>query len=202
MKLALLLAALDLARSAEAGAETNFTSIVPVVDVSPFVAPEAHDDAARAACAASWDKAMTEMGFALIIGHGVAKQTVDALRTDLRAFFTKGLAYKERFVHGLYGNEDGGYTAMGGEAVGRMLDENGRLAESAATASSVASDPVESYICSSGDPSEWGKSRPAQPKEFEASAAAGFKSFWAADSLNGLKRLNGAGELPRSMVAP
>ena len=29
---------------------------------------------------------------------------------------------------------------------------------------------------------------------------AGFKSCWAADSLNGLKRLNGAGELPRSMV--
>ena len=31
-------------------------------------------------------------------------------------------------------------------------------------------------------------------------ARAGFKSCWAADSLNGLKRLNGAGELPRSMV--
>ena len=29
---------------------------------------------------------------------------------------------------------------------------------------------------------------------------ASFKSCWAADSLNGLKRLNGAGELPRSMV--
>ena len=29
---------------------------------------------------------------------------------------------------------------------------------------------------------------------------AGFKSCWAADSLNGLKRLNAAGELPRSMV--
>ena len=27
-----------------------------------------------------------------------------------------------------------------------------------------------------------------------------FKAAWAADSLNGLKRLNGAGELPRSMV--
>ena len=29
---------------------------------------------------------------------------------------------------------------------------------------------------------------------------ASFKSCWAANSLNGLKRLNGAGELPRSMV--
>ena len=29
---------------------------------------------------------------------------------------------------------------------------------------------------------------------------AHFKAAWAADSLNGLKRLNGAGELPRSMV--
>ena len=31
-------------------------------------------------------------------------------------------------------------------------------------------------------------------------ALAHFKAAWAADSLNGLKRLNGAGELPRSMV--
>ena len=31
-------------------------------------------------------------------------------------------------------------------------------------------------------------------------ARAHFKAAWAADSLNGLKRLNGAGELPRSMV--
>ena len=31
-------------------------------------------------------------------------------------------------------------------------------------------------------------------------AMASFKSCWAANSLNGLKRLNGAGELPRSMV--
>ena len=29
---------------------------------------------------------------------------------------------------------------------------------------------------------------------------AHFKAAWAADSLNGLKRFNGAGELPRSMV--
>ena len=27
-----------------------------------------------------------------------------------------------------------------------------------------------------------------------------FQAAWAADSSNGLKRLNGAGELPRSMV--
>ena len=31
-------------------------------------------------------------------------------------------------------------------------------------------------------------------------ALANFKSCWAADSLNGLKRLNGAGEPPRSMI--
>ena len=77
---------------------------VPVIDIAPFAAPHAHDDDARAACAASWDQAMAEVGFALIIGHGVEKEKIESLRAAFREFFAnRDLEYKKQFAYGPYG---------------------------------------------------------------------------------------------------
>ena len=100
---------------------------MPVIDISPFASPASHDDTARAACAVAWDKAMTEVGFALIVGHGVDKDTVEAMRSGFRSFFEKQLDYKKQFAYGPYGNPQGGYTPMGNEAVTRSQDEHGGL---------------------------------------------------------------------------
>ena len=45
---------------------------VPVVDIAPFVDEASHSEEARLAVAAQWDQAMTDVGFAVIKGHGVS----------------------------------------------------------------------------------------------------------------------------------
>ena len=57
---------------------------VPIIDISSFVNVDAHDDSERAACAAAWDQAFSNVGFVLIVGHGVNSSTVDALRAGFR----------------------------------------------------------------------------------------------------------------------
>ena len=144
---------------------------VPVIDISPFSDPTAHDDAARAKCAGEWDDAMTGVGFCLIVGHGVTTNCIESLRAAFKAYFEGcDLDYKKQFVYGPYGNPDGGYTAMGNESVARSQDEHGGLGSEEAKV--AVSDPVESYICSAGDPNDWGGARPKQPDEFKAPAAA------------------------------
>ena len=57
-----------------------FDTAVPTVDISPFTAPAQHSDAARRAVGQEWDAAMTNVGFAMLVGHGVEPAIVDALR--------------------------------------------------------------------------------------------------------------------------
>ena len=66
---------------------------VPVIDISPFAKPEEHEDAHRAACAVQWDEAMTNVGFAFIVGHGVEKGTIEALRSGFKGFFENNVRF-------------------------------------------------------------------------------------------------------------
>ncbi|KAH8060695.1 hypothetical protein JL722_4808 [Aureococcus anophagefferens] len=91
-------------------------STVPIVDIAPFAAPSLYDDAARATAARAWDAAMTEVGFAVIVGHGVPAKVVEDLRAGAGDFFSRDAAEKLAYRHGPYGNPLGGYTAMGTEA--------------------------------------------------------------------------------------
>ena len=122
------------------------TSAVPMIDISPFVEPSAHDDAARARVATEWDRAMTEVGFAMITGHGVAPAVIDALREGAAKFFTQPADVKTSYYYGPYGNPLGGYTGMGVEAVSRTRDEHGSDGGAESELKAALPDLVESYI--------------------------------------------------------
>ncbi|KAL3815357.1 hypothetical protein ACHAXA_002141 [Cyclostephanos tholiformis] len=102
------------------------TMMVPIVDISPFVDVSAHDDESRRRVAEEWDEAMTNIGFVVIIGHGVHRRTISALRDSAMEFFARNDASsKGAYDHGPYGTPLGGYTAMGVEAVSRSRDSHG-----------------------------------------------------------------------------
>ena len=75
-------------------------STVPIVDIAPFAAPSLYDDAARATAARAWDAAMTEVGFAVIVGHGVPAKVVEDLRAGAGDFFSRDAAEKLAYRHG------------------------------------------------------------------------------------------------------
>ena len=59
-------------------------TLVPVIDIAPFLAGGRAD---KARVAAEVDAACREIGFLVIAGHGVAQARVDAMRRVTRAFF-------------------------------------------------------------------------------------------------------------------
>ena len=154
--------------------------IVPVIDISPFVAAAAASSTIDAKedlqeqcneTAKEWDQAMSTVGFALIVGHGVDPSTIENLRKGLRSFFEdQSIDYKSGFLYGPYGGPKGGYTAVGGEAVSRSQDGHGGTEEDA----EAMADPVESYICRHKDNDPFASPSsptPPQPPEFENAAA-------------------------------
>ena len=120
---------------------------VPIIDISPFVDEAAHDDESRERVAEMWDKAMTDVGFAIIKGHGVAPEVITGLRDGAKAFFSQDASAKLAHSFGPYGNPLGGYTGMGTEAVSRTRDAHGSDGGTDATkVKSAAADLVESFI--------------------------------------------------------
>ena len=123
---------------------------VPVIDIAPFADESAHDDEARKAVAEQWDRAMTDVGFAIIIGHGVAPETVSGLRSGAMDFFAQDGSAKLEYHYGPYGNPLGGFTGMGTEAVSRtrVVGEHGSDggAEDKAKTVTALPDLVESFI--------------------------------------------------------
>ena len=121
-----------------------FDTAVPTVDISPFTAPEAHSDDARRAVGKEWDAAMTNVGFAMITGHGVDPSIVDALRRGAHSFFGGPADAKQRYCYGPYGNPLGGFTGMGVEAVARSRDDHG--SDGGAKQTTALPDLVESFV--------------------------------------------------------
>eukprot|EP00284_Hemiselmis_tepida_P015444 CAMPEP_0174938336 /NCGR_PEP_ID=MMETSP1355-20121228/63171_1 /TAXON_ID=464990 /ORGANISM="Hemiselmis tepida, Strain CCMP443" /LENGTH=235 /DNA_ID=CAMNT_0016185255 /DNA_START=42 /DNA_END=745 /DNA_ORIENTATION=- len=117
---------------------------VPVVDISAFTVPGSSQDE-KERTAREWDRAMTEVGFALITGHGVSQEIIDDLRAGACVYFTQTDEQKATDIRGPYGHPDGGYTAMGAEAVGRTRDRHGGDGGTAAAATKPP-DLVESYV--------------------------------------------------------
>ena len=98
---------------------------VPVINIAPFVDVSNYDDSSREKIAKEWDEAMSNVGFAIIEGHGVAAETISALRSGAMAFFSQESHAKDTYDHGPLGNPDGGYKGMGKEAVSHTRDELG-----------------------------------------------------------------------------
>jgi len=61
---------------------------VPLIDIGPFVQEAAYGDEARADIAAQWDRAMSEVGFAIIQGHGVSPDVIADMRSGAMGFFS------------------------------------------------------------------------------------------------------------------
>jgi isopenicillin N synthase-like dioxygenase len=118
---------------------------VPIVDISPFVNVPAHDDEARRIVAAEWDAAMTRVGFAIVIGHGVDPNIISELRDSAMNFFLQDEETKKSYNHGPYGNPFGGYTGMNSEAVSQTRDGHGSDG-GGGNVGMVVPDLVESFV--------------------------------------------------------
>ena len=116
---------------------------VPVINIAPFVNEADYSDDERKAVAAQWDQAMTDIGFAIIKGHGVAPEVISNLRNGAMAFFSKDTESKLAFRHGEIGNPDGGWQGMGLESVSRTRDMLG--SDGGANLSKALPDLLESY---------------------------------------------------------
>jgi len=95
------------------------TSIVPVIDVSPYFA----DAAGKAAVARATAAACEEVGFLVIEGHGVAPQLVAELFAIGRALFDLPLDQKDR-LRPADGVSPRGYHALGTKYLARTLGED------------------------------------------------------------------------------
>lgn len=103
-------------------------SHVPVIDIAPFLAGDA---AAKRAVAAEVGRAVHEIGFLAIVGHGVDPALIAGVRDVSNAFFDLPLAEKN-LVARPAANVTRGYIAVEGESVGRSrgVDAPGDLNES------------------------------------------------------------------------
>ncbi|KAI9026143.1 hypothetical protein DFJ74DRAFT_755583 [Hyaloraphidium curvatum] len=106
---------------------------IPIIDISPFLSPNSPSGVLDAV-AAQWDAAFKASGFAILTGHGVPPSAFEELERDARAFFALHAEVKAEHFHGAYGNDSGGYTPPGIEAVGRSLADG-----------KARPDPVENF---------------------------------------------------------
>ena len=144
-----------------------------MINIAPFVNKAEFDDEARSVTAREWDRAMKEVGFAFIDGHGVETDVISSMRRGAKAFFESDTTQKLAHVYGdAYGSSSGGYTGMGKEAVTRTRDDHGLDGGCAASDDSKATalpDLVESYVFT-GKPHQWGVELPAHPEEMALAA--------------------------------
>jgi isopenicillin N synthase-like dioxygenase len=91
---------------------------VPVIDISAF---RHGSDAQRAAVARQWGGAFESIGFATLVGHGIAEDLLEEIHALALEFFDQPLEEKMRcsFRPEKTGQ---GYVPMGIEAVARTLD--------------------------------------------------------------------------------
>lgn len=92
---------------------------IPVVDLGP-VAPG--DEAAARDVAAAVDRACRDLGFIVVVGHGVAQEVIDAAHRTSRAFFDLDLAVRERYQAPPGGFV--GYRGLGAEGLSYSLDRD------------------------------------------------------------------------------
>jgi len=91
---------------------------IPIIDISPFLKG---GDAERRAIAAAVNTACSEIGFLLVIGHGIPASLVDEMRHVSTTFFERALEEKMRYR--MPPDRYRGYIALGNEALAYSLDE-------------------------------------------------------------------------------
>ena len=115
--------------------DTCADSPIPLVNLSDFL--DRRSDAARLEVAQAWDAAMSSVGMAVIVGHGIDAELIRSMERDAHRFFARphGEKMKSCLNRG-YGF--GGYVPQGVEAVARS------------TGASDHADLVENYVFNVG----------------------------------------------------
>lgn len=93
-------------------------SRVSVVDISPFITGDA---AGRQEVAAAVDRACREVGFLVVVGHGVPQALIDRAHAAARAFFDLDVEIKERYQPPPGGYV--GYRGVASEGLSYSLDQ-------------------------------------------------------------------------------
>jgi isopenicillin N synthase-like dioxygenase len=103
---------------------TRFDGVmdVPVVDLAPWTDDPTGDTAGRSSVAAGLDAAFTEVGFAVVVGHGLDQELVRDLRSGALDFFTADDASKRPWRVAELG--DPGWVPIGLEANGYVFGED------------------------------------------------------------------------------
>ena len=95
---------------------------VRVVDISSWTSEGSREGSreanfqSRSTCSSEVAQALEETGMVVVKGHGIPADVVNALKAKSLRWFQE-TKDKEAFIRGPYGCEDGGYTAIGVEAV-------------------------------------------------------------------------------------
>lgn len=89
---------------------------------------------------------MSEVGFAVVKGHGVQPDTITSIRAAASDFFLQSTHAKMAYSYGPYGNPYGGFTSMGTEAVARTRDGHGSDGGGSDADLTALPDLVESFI--------------------------------------------------------
>jgi isopenicillin N synthase-like dioxygenase len=158
---------------------------VPVIDVSSLLGADA---AARMATAREIGRACEEIGFFVVVNHGVPRPVIEACWGQTEAFFDLPLEQKRTFAPEDAAEDPYGYVSLGGETLsaGKRAEKDGAL--EAASAKS-AGDMKEMFNLGPKDPAAGMAPRrlPTQP--------GGFAAAWEAyyEEVNRLaRRLLGA----------
>lgn len=100
------------------------SAIVPIIDISPLFGS---DSAKRLATANEIGKASAEIGFFIIVGHGVDNKIIDDAWEATRGFFDTSLEHKLTYVKPQH-EYPFGYSEMGGEilSAGKAVEGNNK----------------------------------------------------------------------------
>mmetsp|Transcript_25599 Transcript_25599/g.59616 ORF Transcript_25599/g.59616 Transcript_25599/m.59616 type:complete len:347 (+) Transcript_25599:73-1113(+) len=91
-------------------------SVVPIIDVGAL---NGTDRAAKLAVAREIGKACEDIGFFVVVNHGVPKEVIDAAWERTLAFFDEPLDKKLKYVSEDESKNPYGYSALGGEVLSR-----------------------------------------------------------------------------------
>eukprot|EP00448_Togula_jolla_P019956 CAMPEP_0170583506 /NCGR_PEP_ID=MMETSP0224-20130122/8173_1 /TAXON_ID=285029 /ORGANISM="Togula jolla, Strain CCCM 725" /LENGTH=370 /DNA_ID=CAMNT_0010906841 /DNA_START=22 /DNA_END=1134 /DNA_ORIENTATION=+ len=152
-------------------------SIVPIINIAPFLSgAEGSDEVV-----AEIGRACEEIGFFVVVGHGITKDVIDAVWSKTLDFFDLPLEAKEAMITDNEATYPYGYSPLGGETLsrGKQVD---LAAKKADTVQASAGDLKEMFSIGPSNPAAGMPARrwPQHPP--------GFDSAWEAyyENANGL----------------
>lgn len=112
---------------------------IVVIDISPWTNPDNFSNKHRQNVSRQWADAFQEVGFAIIVGHGITEEILQAVSSEARSLFSHDSEFKMQFNKGPYGNPEGGYTPPDSESVALSIADQTSF-------QNTLPDPVESFV--------------------------------------------------------